>query len=387
MTETLFCTACGAEVAATAKFCKSCGVRQEPVEPGPPPEFTAIEREVPAVDSGSTAVDPGMNAATLELAGAKSDVDRVPAFCTGCGRAFSGPQATFCAGCGAARRPTGEETGATRPSANADWQSALPAPFNAAPPELLLVCGLMAIAGIFTLWSVLKILPDIFDLFGAGSLGRSLAFLSLAIWLALGFFGAACLLLAWRMGHADRVARGLSYVLLGGLGGAIIIGNDHGTLLILVMLTCFGAIAILAAAPGVQRFFMSEGAPQSDQPTSVVIARTLVAVWAGFLTLVGLMFLPIGALGSKFVVVGVLFLAIAAAAFVLNRRLAERDVNARVIVSIGCVIYPVLLLVLGQRDPSLLLPLALVGGIVWNLWVPPDAQEFFAGAHPSVASR
>lgn len=346
-----------------------------------------------------------------------------PAFCTSCGRRFSGEEARFCGGCGAPRgdspaaaaaplipvaqapspatrtvptqqaptrsagpEPSGPGTlpgPGSAPRPVPEWQTSLPGPFNSIPPELLLVCALMAAAGVLTLWPVVKTLPDIFDLLGASGFARSFGLLLLTVWLALGFFGVACLLLAWRMAHADRVARGLSYVLLGGLGGAILVGNEHQTTLTLVMLASFGAIAILAAAPAVQRFFVAEGSPQGDQPTPVVIARTLVAVWAGFLTLVGLMFLPISAVGSKYVVVGALFLAIGVGGFIFNKHLATGDENARLIVTVGCVVYPILLLVLGQRDPSLLLPIALVAGIAWNLWIPNDSKQFFGSRPPS----
>lgn len=229
------------------------------------------------------------------------------------------------------------------------------------------------------MWPVLRTLPDIFDLLGASGPARSLGLLLLSVWVTLGFFAVACLLLAWRMAHADRVARGLSYALLGGLGGSILLGNEQGTTLTLVMLASFGAIGVLALAPAVRRFFVSDWSPQGDQPTPVVIARTLVAVWAGFLTLVGLMLLPIGSIGSKYVVVGAIFLGIGAGGFISNKRLATGDENARLIVSIGCVAYPILLLILGQRYPSLLLPLAFVVAIAWNLWIPNESKQFFSG--------
>ena len=176
---------------------------------------------------------------------------------------------------------------------------------------------------------------------------------------------------------ADRVARGLTYVLLGGLAGSILIGNEHTTGLTLVVVACVIAIAVLALAPGVQQFFAGAGAPQGGQPVGLVVARTLVSTWASCIGVVGLMLLPLGGLGGKFVTVGLLFIVIAGVAFYLNGYLADGDLTARRIVSAGAGVYLVLLLVLGQRSPGLILPLALIVGVVWNLWAPLEVQDYF----------
>jgi hypothetical protein len=200
--------------------------------------------------------------------------------------------------------------------------------------------------------------------------------LLLTVWLVLAFFGVACLLLAWRLAHADRVARGLTYVLLGGLAASILIGNVHSTELIIVMLASLGAIAVLAFAPGPQAFFAS-GA-QGEQPDGLVIARTLVAVWAVIMGVVGVLFLPLSSVGGKYVFVGVCLIAAGAAAWYFNRRLALGDPVARIVVTAGAAVYLVLLLILGDRSPGLLLPLALAIGIGVYLWLPADVQRYFA---------
>ena len=234
----------------------------------------------------------------------------------------------------------------------------------------------MAVAGLFTLWPALRITPDLLDLLTSGeSFGRSLGLLLLTVWLLLAFFGGACLLLAWRLAHADRVARGLTYVLLGGLAASILIGNAHTTELTIVMLASLGAIAVLALAPGARAFFAA-GA-QGEHPDGLVIARTLVAVWAGIMLVVGLLFLPIGSISGKYVVVGVCFLAAGVAAWYFNRRLALGDPLARIVVTAGAGVYLVLLLILGDRSPGLLLPLALAIGVGVYLWLPADVQRYF----------
>jgi hypothetical protein len=311
-------------------------------------------------------------------------------YCIACGTSGSA-DARFCYACGARQPediPGTSELEGTRtapappvapvaPTAARDWQQSLPAALQSAPPELLAICALMATAGVLTLWPTLRILPSIFDLLGLGGFGRDFGLLLLTVWVVLAAFGSACLLLAWRLAHADRVARGLTYVLLGGLVGSILLGNVHNVQLTLVWIASLAAIAILALSPSTNAFFAGAGARQSDQPVPIVVARTLLAVWACCICLVGLMFLPLGGLGGKYVVVGVVFLLIGGGSFALSGGLARADPTARLIASVGAAVYLVLLLVLGRADPGLLLPLSLVIGMTFNLWIPAEAQAFF----------
>jgi hypothetical protein len=157
---------------------------------------------------------------------------------------------------------------------------------------------------------------------------------------------------------------------------ALLFSKARTTDLTFVMLLSAGAGLVLAFAPGSRAHF--SGGYQGEHPEGVVIARTLVAVWAGLVALVGLLFLPLGSLGAKFVVVGLALLAMCAAAFYLNRRLATGDPMARIAISAGGALYLVLLLILGDRSAGLLLPLAMVVGIAAFLWIPADVQRFFA---------
>jgi hypothetical protein len=311
----VFCTSCGAGLASTARFCSACGERQPVDEPSPAPRAPAPAPVAPVVAVTSSPYGPPP-----------------------------------------------------------------PRPLTVAPSfpaEVLAVCALMALGGVLTLWPALKAMPDLLDALGAGGFVSQLALLLLAFWLLLAFFGTACLVLAWRLAQADRVARGLTYVLVGGLAASIIVGDQHTTGLMLVVVACAVAVALLALGPGAQQFFAGANAPQGGQPVGLVVARTLVATWAGCIGVVGLMFLPLGGLGGKFVVVGILFIAVAAVALWLNGYLSEGDWNARRIISAGAGVYLVLLLILGQRSPGLILPLALSVGVIWNLWAPLEVQDFF----------
>src|SRR4051812_45972498 len=136
-------------------------------------------------------------------------------FCPTCGTSIGEPS-RFCMSCGSVLVGAASALSAPAPAvapAQLSWQQQLPGPFSSIPPELLLVCGLMAAAGGLTLWPVIRVLPDIVTLVGAGGFETDLGLLLLTVWVVLGLFGSACLLLAWRLAHADRVARGLAYVL------------------------------------------------------------------------------------------------------------------------------------------------------------------------------
>ena len=309
--------------------------------------------------------------------------------CPQCG--LANPGATrFCGGCGAAQqapeRPMGSAGAPVRPAVEAavqharEWQRGLPSPLNAIPLELLGLCALMAAAGLLTLWPAIRILPDIVRAIGAGGFARTFGLLLLTFWVLLALFGLALVYLSWRLAHADRVARGLSYILLGGLAAAILIGREHPGSLVVVMLVCLASLAILAGAPAVRAFFAAADAPDGAQPTSVVIARTLIAVWSGVLIAIGAMFLPLGDLGDRFVPIGLLLIALGAGAWYVSGRIATGDPTARLIISAGAAVYLVLVLVLGERDASTIVPLAMAGGIVWNLWIPQESQRYFESA-------
>jgi hypothetical protein len=231
---------------------------------------------------------------------------------------------------------------------------------------------------VLVLWPALKALPDLLKALGQGGI----VLLLLSVWLLLAGFGAALLLLAWRLAHGDRVARGLTYVLCGALGGSILLGDQQQGSLMLVALSCAGIAAVLAGSPRVKQFFTGGAAPQGDQPVPVTVARTLVAVWAGCVGFGGLAMLPLAGVAAKYFLIGAIFVGLAIAAFRLNRRLAAGDATTRTIVSSGAGAYLLLLLILGRRDPGMLVPLGLVAGTVWNLWVPAEAQRHFGSAAP-----
>lgn len=271
---------------------------------------------------------------------------------------------------------------APRSSVNATqqpWRQNLPEPLRPAPTELLAVSALMALAGAFLLVVILPTIPDIFRFLGGGSYGRLLGDILALVFLLLGAIATAFLLLAWRMVHADRVARGLSYVLLASFAGALLLSDDHSTWLILTLLACLGAIAVLAWSPNVRTYFVEHG-KDAGQPTPVVVARTLVAWWGAAVLLVGVLFLPLAAVSDKYVVAGLLFIVVAVAAFLLNGRLAAGDPVARQVITAIPIVLMVACFIFGSRSIAVVEPLAISIGVACFLWVPASSRELFDAA-------
>jgi hypothetical protein len=411
-----YCIECGNSVLAAARFCNVCGGAQ-PVDGSGEGEPTGPTRSEPAVEStrpASSLASPAGAAPPLDVgdpaaghAAAASAADgRMPWTQPSTPPHTAPPppkmpdlQEASAPGSAALPPPMPpppmppESVAPTRqwsPSSSLppvqtatavpEWQRSLPGPFKSIPLELLAVCGLMTLAGLLILWPVLNSLPATFKLLGLSGPFFALGLLFCMVWLMLGLFGLTCLLLAWRLALGDRVARGISYVLLGAIAATLLVGNAHDTQLTLVLLACLGAIGILWLSPNVRAFFLGAGAPDGSQPVPVVVARTLIAVWGGCLCFEGVLFLPLAALGATYVPVGLLMIALGVGAFIVNGRLATGDDTARWIASTGAVANLILLLILGRSDPAILIPLALVAGVTWNLWVPGDSQSFFGSA-------
>jgi hypothetical protein len=253
------------------------------------------------------------------------------------------------------------------------------------PPELLLVSSLMGIAALFCLWLGLKPLPDTLQLtFSGNSFGAALGGLILAVLLVFVAFGASCLYLAWRLTLADKVARGLSYVVLAGLGVSILVTGANTTNLKLTMAAAFVALGILVLSPNVQRFFQ-EG-PDSLLPVPVTVACTLLQAWAAVMGLVGLCLLPGGAISGRLVFGALIMLGLAVLVLWCAREVKAGNPTGRVCATVGAAIYGVLTLIVGRNNAGVLVPLSLAVGVVAVLWLPAQSQEYFNRA-PQVDSR
>jgi len=257
-------------------------------------------------------------------------------------------------------------------------QQKLPAHLPGIPLELLGVCGVMALSGLLLLWPGLSLLSDGFPLLGDGSFGLAVGLLAIDLGALILALATALGLLAWRLSHGDRVARGMSYILLGAIVFAVIVGGSHPTGLIIVMLLSVACLIVLAAAPNVRQFFTGAAAPDGGQPVSITIARTLLTWFAVAAIFLGVTFLPMGILGGQMVFAGIIFLAVGVGVFLLSSRLARGEPTARLIATILMAVYALLALVGGGRNTGTLLDLGIAAGIVCLLWLPQDAKDFFA---------
>lgn len=262
-------------------------------------------------------------------------------------------------------------------------QARLPGRLSGIPLELVGVCALMTVAGLLLLWPALQIVSPAFQMLGAAGLGTALGLLVLELALMILALGVGLLLLAVRLTRADRVARGLSYALLGGFSLSVLLGNDHSTGLIVVMLACVACLATLAGAPAVRTFFTGPGAPHAGEGVSVTVARTLLAVFACAVIFLGVAFLPAGDLGARWVVVGVVLIAIGAGVFTISSRLSRGEPAARLLISGLMALYGILDLITAGRNTVSILPLMMAAAIVGLLWIPADAQRHFSRSLPA----
>jgi hypothetical protein len=265
-------------------------------------------------------------------------------------------------------------------------QQKLPGHLPRIPLELLGVCGVMALSGLLLLWPSLTLLGNGFPILGDGSVGLALGLLAIDIGVIILAFAAALLLLAWRLSHGDRVARGLSYVMLGAIAFAVLVGGDHSVGLIIVMLLSLACIAVLALVPAVKQFFTGPNAPHGGESMSVTMVRTLLTWFAGSAIFLGATFLPMGAIGAQMIVAGLVFIGVGIGVFVLSSRLAQGEPTARLITTGLTGAYALLALIGGGRNTATLLDLAIAGGIVCLLWLPEDAKRHFAQSSPPVQS-
>lgn len=257
------------------------------------------------------------------------------------------------------------------------YQQRLPGQLARIPPELLAVCALMALAGALLLWPVVLFLQAASNLIGAGSPWFAIGLLLLDGALLFGAVGAGLVILAWRLTKADRVARGLSYILLGDLACTVLLGGDFPAGLVVTMLLSLASLAVLGFAPAVRQFFTGPAAPHASQGISVTIARTLITWFAVAFVIVGITFLPMGVLGAKMVIAGIVFVGVGVGVQVLSARLAAGDANARQITSGLMGLYVILALIAAGRGPSGLMGVVIAVAVVALLWLPQDAQRHF----------
>lgn len=306
-------------------------------------------------------------------------------YCTACGTPVGTDQ--FCTQCGLPTRPS-PTAGPMGPSARPWGATWTPDPealttsmavgdrLRRLPIEMQAVCAAMALAGVLLAGVTLSGLKPAWQLLTSGSPFWVLGLVLLSGLVVVAASAVAMLVLAWRMVHGDRVARALSYILLGAVVATLLAAGDFRPLVVLVILGSAAALGVLALSPNVNVFFRTYP-HRGDEPVAVVVARTLVAAWAALILLSGLVFLPLGTLDGKLVLIGLVLIGLAAGAFTLNARLARGDARARTLATVAAGIYVVLLLAADQWQAANVLPLSITAGVVAFLWVPAESKAYF----------
>ena len=296
-------------------------------------------------------------------------------FCTQCGTELS-PAAEFCTSCGqrvAAPTSAGPQAVA---GTNLPWSDVQ---FQGLPVMLWAVITLFAVPGLYLLWSGVRPMPSLVSGLGDYGYSGTLFAAFFILFLLVASLGAALVGIAWMLYRADRAGRGLAYVAVGMLVTEVIFGDATSTGVVLVMLAGLASAGILAFEPSVRATFTGPQARQRDQPTGVVVARVVVAVWAFLLALFGVLYLLLEQEDHAWVALGILFLVLAAGAATVSRRLLSADPNARLVATVAAIIAIVLMLI-GEHDGGFVLGIGLTIAVPICLWLPADTREFFGDA-------
>lgn len=251
------------------------------------------------------------------------------------------------------------------------------------PLEFWIVVGLIAAAGIYILQLGLRVLPDAIRLFNDYTAGFTFVILVLVVLICA--MGAGLLWLAWALWRRSRVARGMTYVVVGSLLTMVLFGDNVSGGLVLAMLAGLAAAAVLAFAPAVQPLFTGADAPDSAQPSGVVVARVSLLLWLILLGVAAVLNFCLVDVSGKYVAFGLIETLIVIGGVIIYRRLALPDRQARVIASAGTAITFILLL-LGWHSTGFALMLGFTVAIPICLWVPADVRRFF-GDQPIVIAR
>lgn len=333
--------------------------------------------------------------------------------CSRCGADLDA-QAAFCSRCGQPVRETAEPPRPYRSAREqlADLQQRLPGNLATIPLELLAVVALMLASAIWLCVTVALHVHDVANLFDDtdGVSAPGLALYALATLVILLLFCCWLGFLGWRLTEADPRARAVSFVPLIGYGLAVLFSNagvdgapgtraalhsldSHGAMPIATMLMCWAAAFVLALAPRIRGFFGVAGATgrASLRYDPARVARDVLVGFASGVAAVGVMYIVAHliadssetSIGVKVLVVGALFIVLAAGLIAALPRLVAGDPLARATASALVFGYLVLMAIVEGQDLALLTLLFVgLGGLAY-LWLHPTARVRFS---PSLRS-
>lgn len=269
------------------------------------------------------------------------------------------------------------------------------------PLEVAIAAALVAAPGVYVLIDSLRALGDVFDIFdGSGRDGLA----AITWWLASAGLGALLVWLAVEVLQGVRAARGGVYV----LGGSWLLGyvlapdlavtvnvNGRGGAAITGFVCLIVAALVLALAPTAQTYFTRR---ESPHPATIAVLTRYglgVAILLGICGMAHLLlYLGSEDKGAEGTVVGLVMLAAATIALVLQPQLARRAPIARLVGSVTMLAATIVAFaLLGQRfflTPPQLLAFLTVAWI--SLWAITDARAWFgdpplqSSAQPTAAT-
>jgi hypothetical protein len=360
MSMTVFCEQCGEAISPSVSVCAHCGATQT-VQPTP--ELDAVEPESVGDESDLVGAEP--QAQTDTVMPPRAQPEPVTADST------QRPELVWAS----ADARTDSASSAVSMSIGQLDMSSWPT-IAELPIELWLVIAAFAVPGAWLTLKIITLLPDAFKAFGTSFLGFRVGLALLLILLIVGLLGVAMLAIALRLYRRERVGRGLAFAFAGTLVISIAFSSGNTAAATWSMILSIIGILILALAPRVRQVF-DQAAAVDGPPTSVVVSRTLIAIFSAIAVMVALIYLLLATASAKYAVAGIIAGLLAVSATLLARRLDRGDRQARLMISIGAGAYVILLLILGRAQAGLLVPIGLAVATVGFLWIPNDARAFF----------
>jgi hypothetical protein len=198
MTDTVFCEQCGARLSASARFCTERGSEQADATVKTPTTDKAI-RHHEASGSGCRLGSRWRTTSRLRRHGACASIPKPSA------EQRQSP-------------PAGAMIAINPPPARVGAEPVLPM-IGELRLELWLVIAAFALPGGWIVFTVVKALPDAIKALGTQFFGFRIGLALTMILVLVGLLSAGMLVIAWKLYHRERVARGLAYA----LGGTIVV--------------------------------------------------------------------------------------------------------------------------------------------------------------------
>ncbi|GLZ50102.1 hypothetical protein Acsp06_62870 [Actinomycetospora sp. NBRC 106375] len=218
----------------------------------------------------------------------------------------------------------------------------------------------------------------------------ALGLLGLAIALVSGSFVVAFARVGYGLYQGSRVARGVAFVLAGNLLLSCFAVPVATGLTVVLAVGSLGVVAVLVFAPSARAWFAGPWRGDTELPTSIVVAQTVILYSSGITALlsatllvagIALLALPYAAgTAGPMIVTALVCAAIAAVGFWAKAAVARAERLARVLITAATAADLAVVVLLSAADESVLPLLAAFGlhaAAVVALWLPADARRFF----------